>query len=862
MGLTKRNKRILLFDFGDTNLTSETTSIVEDILTEYGFSHDDVDYAHVKRKAQLAKIPKASVIIAMGAEATRALLPDAPPLKKLAGALTYQKELGMWVLPTEHPNCIYMPDGAGYNRFDNFYDHLRRAIDLCQGTLEFPDPDGIKLDWEFIGHNGKGWDPKKPDTRQVWGGYFEVTTEEIDRQWYVLDCWLDRLNNGEKIKFGLDTESYTIDHLQPLTMIQIYDPVLNKGFAFTWGVIEKQITLWRDLLTHRNATWVLHNTKHDRKMFRHWLDVNLGDRDIDSMTLALGLTEKRGQLNLKYLSRQYCNAPFYEEGLDVWLDQDNINYGHIRPDILAEYGCYDVLFCYQLSEVLPPLVEREGTTWLVENILLPGQRTLADIELAGILVDKSFVELLQQEWEPLIEEAIAEVQDYAHRAGFPYDDDVVKSQIVRKLCSCVPVRLHEQVRDLPWAGIRKALRETYGVNAPCDKCNNRRYVRDLDRTLNVASHKQMQHLCFDVLGMDETYEGRKTNKYFWQLNPSHEFTQLVMAYRQLDYLNRNIIKGFQKFIRSDGRIHPSFWLNGTVTGRMSASEPAVHGIPKHGKNPKRLRRAFLPDHDCVLVDCDYANLELYMAHHLTGDGALLNALQKDLHRTTAAAMYMKDYEDVTGAERQSAKPVNFGAGYNIGPGKLSRDINLIKITDGQKSKAQEFLDAFWSNYHVWNKERLNWVKEAMETTRLRTETGRVRRWNLITKDNAWKVENQACNFKGQSMASDLCLTSVIRLQKELVSRGWGRVMLTVHDSIVFSIRKQFLHLAVPLIKKTMTDPIFETSTPFKVDVQVGRNYGETYSYAESCEAQHVLDGLVWEDDDENRRCKACEALAD
>jgi DNA polymerase I-like protein with 3'-5' exonuclease and polymerase domains len=118
----------------------------------------------------------------------------------------------------------------------------------------------------------------------------------------------------------------------------------------------------------------------------------------------------------------------------------------------------------------------------------------------------------------------------------------------------------------------------------------------------------------------------------------------------------------------------------------------------------------------------------------------------------------------------------------------------------------------------------------MDTCKLRTEMGRVRRWNLITRDNIWKVENQACNFKGQSMASDLCLTSLIRLQKRLKEEGWGRVVLTVHDSLVFSIKKEFIHQAVPVIKEIMTTPIFETKTPFKVDVQIGHNYGDMVAY--------------------------------
>ena len=392
--------KILLFDAVDTELTDETLSICEDIFTEYGWSHDDVDYAHLRNRDKLAELPEADVIVAMGADAVKLLLPSAPVLKKCAGALMYHEELGTWVLPTNHPNVIYMPDGAGYNQFDIFYDHLRRAIDLCQGTLQFPYPEGREMDWEFIGHNGTqgyGGDPK------VWSGYFECTDEEKARQQELLRGWLADLDAGEKITFATDTESFTTDHLKPMTMIQVYDPRVDKGFAFNWGVVAKDKIKWRRLFHHPNARWVLHNTKHDRKMLKQWLRVDLGDRDIDTYAYALGLTEKGNQTGLKYLSRQYCNAPYYEEGLEEWLDSDKekVNYGHIRPDVLAQYGCYDVFFTYQLKDVLPPLVEREGTTWLVENILLPAQRTFAEIEGTGILVDQPFMAALKEEWVPL-----------------------------------------------------------------------------------------------------------------------------------------------------------------------------------------------------------------------------------------------------------------------------------------------------------------------------------------------------------------------------------------------------------------------------------------------------------------------------
>lgn len=827
--------KIAIADYGDTKVTGETLGIVSAVFDEAKFDDDNIEYVHMSRSADSEKLAGRGfdVILAMGAEATKILCQTDIPLKKYAGSLTWNDDLGSWVLPTMHPNRIY---AGAYGDFDITYDHIHRAVDLATGKLAFPPTDGAKVDWEFVGHNGtrgreyKGeWDPN------LWAGYFECTPEEEDRQAEILGALLTELDSGEGITFGADTESFTIDHFYPLTMVQLYVPHWEKAFAFTWGVIERLLDAWRRLFNHENARFVWHNLAHDAKMLFHWMDIRLDDaRHDDTMCWAMGLTEKGNQTGLKYNSRQFCNAPFYEEALDEWLTSGHPHYyGHIRPDVLAEYGCLDVFYTHQLSSILPARVEREGTASLVRDTLLPAARTFWQLAYPGIRVDQELGERLSAEWGPKIDAAIEKVQQYAAEHGFPKNPDVVKGQVYREICPCGEAAGaqpgdYEGLRVLSY---RKMLRDKYGYDEPCDDCHKKRYLRKVDTTMNVHSWAQMQHFCFDVLGdMEQTWEGRKTNKYFWEINQAHEFAQLVAEYRELDYLHRNIVKGFAKFIRADGRVHPDFLLFGTTTGRLAVRNPAMQTVPAHSETAKPVKRLFLPDPGDLIVNVDYSNLEMYMAHHLTKDDALLQALQQDIHRTTAAAMYMKLYEEVNAEERQSAKPVNFGAGYNIKAKKLSRDKNLVKITEGESSKAQEFLDAFWGTYQTWDTCRKQWVEDALENCELYTEMGRKRRWSLITKDNKWKVENQACNFQGQSMASDLCLRSLITLQHKLSVRGWGRVLMTVHDSIVFSVHPQYIHQAVRLIKRVMTTPPFETTTPFKVDVTVGPNYGDQYDY--------------------------------
>lgn len=778
------------------------------------------------RRKLKADAPKACILY--GVEAAKVVTKIA--LSKVGGAHWYLNET--YCAPTWDLSCLADFKTAG--RFDFIYDHIKRVASLMSGEFEFPPVDGHKIEWEFIGHNGlRGDDPDKDFIGprlpagygpKVWSGYFEHTEEEVERQDSLLEWWIKELES-EKLTFALDTESFNLDHFDPLTMIQVYDSRWDKAFAFTWGVIKQSKELWQQFLRHPNATFVLHNTKHDRKIIRYWLDVDLGDRDQDTMCWAMGLTEKGGQCGLKYCSRFYCGAPFYEESLDDWVDWNKVNFGHIRPDILAEYGCADVYYTDRLYPILRKLVEAEGTTYLVEEILLPAQRTLSDVEYTGTVVDLAYAKEKSAEWQPIIDEAIVKVQDYARSVGFPRDPKFTSGQSYTDVCDCVPARGRFHLEGVRVNSYSKRLRQTSLVLPDCEQCGNKRYVRRYDGTLNVSSWAQMQHLCYDILQMEETPDGKKCNKVFWEINSDHPFAKLVLEYRELHFLRRNFLEGVQQFVRRDGRVHPDFLLFGTKTGRLAIHNPAMQTIPSRSKNAKYIKRVFVPTEGYVIVNADYKSLEMWVNAYLTEDPQLLDDLgSKDMYKATAMEMFSKAYEYITDEERQAAKPVVLGSGYGIGAKKLSKQPGIREVVNGDTQLTKDFIDAFWQRYNVWRDTGETWREEVLQTQRLTTEFGRKRRWALISPDNIWKVKNQAINFKGQSTASDITLTSLVKLHEKLKRLDWGRVILTVHDSLVFEIRKEKVHEAVKLIRRVMGSPDLKKSFHFAVDIGVGTDY--------------------------------------
>lgn len=798
-----------------------------------------------ERNAELGKLfgflKNHKIVISLGAMAMQALCQTKKTIGEYAGSLTWNDTLNIWVIPSYHPSSVvYGPRETMNKRFDEFdflYDHVHRTVDLLTGKLDWPNPE-TRMDpcpRIFVGHNGV--QIQDGDLAKSWSGYWESTEEEAIKAIRKFSSWLAKIEDSDSpVIFSLDTESRGLNPLQfnAFTMIQVYDG--EEAWAFNSGVVKHPsvLHLVQEFLTHPNVRFVLHNTQHDRKVIWHALSVSLEDRDVDTLALALGITEKGSQTGLKYLSRQYLNAPFYEEALDQWLDPNATDYSHIPPDVLANYGNLDVYYTYHLMPILAQKVQKEGTGKSVRELLLPAQRVFAEMGYEGITTDLDYCERMSAEWDPKIKAAIKRVQDYARSQGFPNNPNIVKGASYKVPCKCVPVKDTFKLEGARCTSYRKILREAGVFLEECSRCEGKRYITKYDTTLNVNSSSHMQHLCFDILGMRELpFEGRTTKKGFWKLNANHELAQMVAEYKELQYLQRNFLDAMQGFVKEDGRVHPNFLLFGTKTGRLSVREPAMQTVPKHGSNAKVVRKAFKPDdEDSLIVDIDYKSLEMFIAHHLTKDPTLLEVLlgEWDAHTALAAKIYNKPPELVTPEERQSVKPVNFGAGYGISGFKLSLDPAMEKATGGDKDKAQKFLDEFWDMYSTWSATCETWKRQALTEQYLMTEMGRKRRWNLITPENISKVKNQAMNFKGQSLASDLCLSSLLTLHPLLKEKGWGRVLLSVHDSLVFSLKKATIHEAISVICEIMTTPPFETDTPFAVDVELGPNYGEKEPY--------------------------------
>jgi uracil-DNA glycosylase family 4 len=506
------------------------------------------------------------VVLAVGGTAAKALTGATDGISKVQGTMHWNEELQCYVIPTYHPTAV-LHGNTGY--FDDIYETTKRAIRFAQGVTPLPDKD-FKLDWEF------------------------VTSRERARE--ILRTWCLYAT-----RLAFDTESRTkTDQPRPAEdewiLSQFYDGI--KAYAIPTSIMP--FDTLTTLLLKDDLEWDMHNMAYDRQV----LLANgrpVPKLNQDTMCWGLGLTERGEQVGLKALSRTYCNADYYEQELTehgfTWKQGPRTKQQWLD---LGKYGCLDTYYTWQLRDILPPLCEAEGTTELVEGLLHEAALAFTDWESFGAAVDLEYAQSLEDAWSPKIDAAIAQVQEYATKQGFP-QNDCAKNQTKPVPCpECIKEyedahgKLNCLGEDrLQW---RKELAATDFGDPSCRRCMKRRYVLVRDDAINVRSFVQMQHLCYDILRMRHPDRVRSCDEAFWSYNERHPLAQLVAQYRELDHIRSNYIRGIADDVWSDGRVHPDFLLFGTVTGRLSIRNPPMQTIPKWGVNPenaKLVRKMFV-----------------------------------------------------------------------------------------------------------------------------------------------------------------------------------------------------------------------------------------------------------------------------
>jgi DNA polymerase-1 len=356
-------------------------------------------------------------------------------------------------------------------------------------------------------------------------------------------------------------------------------------------------------------------------------------------------------------------------------------------------------------------------------------------------------------------------------------------------------------------------------------------------TFNVNSTKQLSEVLFDELdlpkrGIRKTVHGYSTAADALELlQGKHPIIDLILQQRQVSKLESTYVSALPKLVNPHtGRVHTSYNQTGTVTGRLSSSNPNLQNIPIRTELGRQIRKAFVAEPGSVFLAADYSQVELRVLAHVSQDPELLDAFHRDqdVHARTASAVYGIPLEEVTKEQRAVAKTVNFGLIYG------QSAFGLAGQTELDFGEAEQFIERYFERYPGVQK----WLDETQERARdqgyVETLLGRRRYFpELQSTRRAYAgrraaAQRQAINAPIQGTAADILKIAMIRLNKELTGRDLGaRMVLQVHDELVLEVPKDELD-AVTALTRTVMEHAYELDVPLQVDAEVGENWLEMH----------------------------------
>ena len=346
---------------------------------------------------------------------------------------------------------------------------------------------------------------------------------------------------------------------------------------------------------------------------------------------------------------------------------------------------------------------------------------------------------------------------------------------------------------------------------------------------NINSPKQLGEILFGKLGLPhgkKTKTGWSTNaEVLEKLRYEAPVVGAVLEYRQYTKLKSTYADGLLKAIDPDGRIRTSFQMTVTATGRLSSTEPNLQNIPTRTDLGSEIRRMFVPDDGCVLVDADYSQIELRILAHMAGDEAMCRAFAsgQDIHTATAAQVFHVALDAVTPEMRRSAKAVNFGIVYGISAFSLSQDIGV------SVAEAKAYMEAYFTTFPGVRQYMTGVVEKAKETGYVETLLHRRRELPELKSSNFNMRafgERVALNMPVQGTAADVMKLAMVAVWKRLRQEGLrARLVLQVHDELIVECPEAETEQVKRLLTEEM-ERVTSLAVPLTAEAHCGRNWLE------------------------------------
>ncbi len=420
----------------------------------------------------------------------------------------------------------------------------------------------------------------------------------------------------------------------------------------------------------------------------------------------------------------------------------------------------------------------------------------------------------------------------------------LKEYKLEKIFYKVEMPLVEALADMELLGIKLDIGHLKKMASQLEKKSEElaKFIyKEAGATFNINSPKQLADILFKKLRLNAGWVKKTPGgavstdvETLLALKGRHPVIEHLLEYRELFKLLSTYVRPLPELADKNSRVHTTYLQTGTATGRLSSQNPNLQNIPAGGKWAMEIRKAFVPEKGYVFASFDYSQIELRVLASLSGDPKMIEAFNndQDIHKLTAANVFNVALAKVTPEMRRLAKTLNFGVIYGMGANAFAKTSGL-SVTEARKFIEEYFHD--FKKIREWQDEIKNLVKTKGYVTNL---NGR-RRWLLqaasMYSREAGEAERAAINMPVQGLAADILKMAMVKIQEKFSASGGKdnkevRLLLTIHDELLFEIKDSLVKRVVPEISKIM-ESAYELEVPIKVDAKVGKNWGELEKHA-------------------------------
>lgn len=588
------------------------------------------------------------------------------------------------------------------------------------------------------------------------------TIENQDNFYQLVDSNMGRkllIKNLLKQKeICLDCETTSLVALDAELVGLSFSYEKGKGYYVTFpedfNETQNILNEFKEVLESPEILKIGHNLKYDMKvMFKY--GINLSSPIYDTM-VAHYIINSDMRHGMDALAESYLQYKTVEiESLIGKKGKNQKSFREVDLELQTKYAIEDADITLQLKHIFDPSIKAISAEKLVTDLEFPLVGVLAEMEMNGIQID---------------------------------------SETLFKMSTELEIELKK---------LEGKIYEEAGAS------------------FNINSPKQLGDILFDVLKIVQKPKKTRTGQYktsediLVDLKDKHEIVNHVLEYRQIQKLKSTYVDALPNEVNpKTGRIHTTFAQTIASTGRLASNNPNLQNIPIRTERGRKVRKAFVAkDENHVLLAADYSQIELRLIAGMSNDETMMQSFLngEDIHRSTAARVFGVDLENVTRTQRDHAKTVNFGIIYGVSAFGLSNQTKL------SRSESKDLIDVYYQTYPKLKEFMDEQIEFARKNGYVETLLGRRRYLPTIMSPNAvvrGQAERNAVNAPVQGSAADIIKLAMVNLH-EILKDFKTKMLLQVHDELVFEVPKSEIEVVQPIIKSTM-----ENALSFKIPLLV------------------------------------------